>query len=123
MCPAVINKMPPESAHGSALKSKKKKSEGATAELINILKPGSDDNLELGDSVPVVKLDKIVISSTDTQGQTALDDETRVMAEVLQALNKQQSGACHPLCSTQSTPPGEAEYFGGDGLMKNIENQ
>ena len=42
------------------------------------------------------------------------------MAEVLQALNKQQSGAGHPPCLKQSTPPGEAEYFAGDGLMKNF---
>ena len=84
--------MPLKGTHGLTMKSKKKKSEGATAELINISKPGSDDNLKLGDSVPVVKLDKIVISSTDTQGCTALDDETRVAVEVLQALNKQQSG-------------------------------
>ena len=111
-CLAFINKMSPEGACGSGLKSKKKKkSEGATAKLIDILKPGSDDNLELRGSVPVVELNKIVVSSTDTQGQTALNNKTRVMAEVLQALNKQQSGAGHPLCSTQSTPPGEAEYF------------
>ena len=40
--------------------------------------------------------------------------------EVLQALNKQQSGAGHPPCLTQSTPPGEVEYFEGGDLMKNI---
>ena len=110
--------MPPKGAHGPTTKSKKL--EGATAKLINILKPGSDDNLKLGDSVPVAKLDKIFISSTDTQGCTALNDETRVVAEVLQALNKQQSEAGHPPCSTQSTPPGEVEYFERGGLMKNI---
>ena len=43
------------------------------------------------------------------------------MAEVLQALNKQQSRTGHPPCLTQSTPPGEAEYFEGSGLMKNIQ--
>ena len=62
----VHQKMPPKGTHGSAMKSKKKKSEGATAELINISKPGSDDNLKLRDSVPVVELDNTVISSTDT---------------------------------------------------------
>ena len=103
-CLAFINKMPPKGACGSAPKSKKKRSEGATAELIDISKPGSDDNLELGDSVPVVELNKIVISSTDIRGQTALDDETGVVAEVLQALNKQQSGAGNPPCLT---PPGK----------------
>ena len=111
--------MPPKGTYGPTTKAKKKKSEGATAELIDISNPESDDNLELRDSVPVVKLNKIVISSTDTQGRTAFN-ETRVMAEVLQALNKQQSGAGHPLCLTQSTPPGKAEYFEGVGLMKNI---
>ena len=116
----------PKGAHGSAPKSKKK-SEGATAELIDISKPGSDENIKLGDSVLVVKLDKIVspqrskfIPSSDTWGQTVQDEETRVTAEVLQALNTQQPGAGHHLCSTQSTPPGEAEYFEGGGLMKNI---
>ena len=63
---AFVNKMPPKGAHKPTMKSKKKKSEGATAKLIHISKPGSDDNLKIGDSVPVVKLDKIVISSTDT---------------------------------------------------------
>ena len=63
---------------------------------------------------------RFVISSTDTQGCTALDDETRVAVQVLQALKKQQSGAGYPPCSTQSTPPGKAEYFEGGGLMKNI---
>ena len=39
--------------------SKKKKSEGRAAEIIDIMKPGSDENIKLGDSVPVVELDKI----------------------------------------------------------------
>ena len=59
--------MPLQGAHGSkttgspnsALKSKKKKSEGTTAEVTDIMKPGSDENIELGDPVPVVELDKI----------------------------------------------------------------
>ena len=91
--------MPPKSAHGSALKSKKKKSEGTTAELIDILNPRSDENIELGDSIPVIELNKInspqrskFIPSSETQGQTVQDEETRVVAEVLQALNKQQPG-------------------------------
>ena len=106
--------MPPKGAHGSAPKSKKKKSEGATAELIDILKPGSDENIELGDSIPVVELNKIdsphrskFISSSDTWGQTVQDEEARVTAEILQALNKQQPGAGHHQCSMQSTSPGE----------------
>ena len=118
--------MPPQGARGSALKSKKK-SEGATAELIDISTPGSDENIKLGDSVPVVKLDRIdsshrskVIPSSDTWGPTVPDEEARVTAEVLQTLNKKQPGAGHHLYSTQSTPPGKAEYFDGSGLMRNI---
>ena len=72
--------MPLQGAHGSALMSKEKKSEGATAELIDISKPGSGENIELGDSIPVVKLDKIdsphrlkVIPSSDTWGPTVPD--------------------------------------------------
>ena len=82
--------MPSKGTHGSALKSKKKKSEGTTAELIGISKLGSDENTELGDSILVVKLDKIsspcrskVIPLSDTQGQTVPDEEARVTAEVL----------------------------------------
>ena len=119
--------MPPWGACGSAPKSKKKKLEGTTAELIDILKPGSDKNIKLGDSIPVVELDKIdsphrskVIPSSDTQRLTVPDEEARVTAEVLQTLNKQQPGAGHHLCLTQSAPPGEAEYFDGSGLMRNI---
>ena len=119
--------MPPKGTRGSAPKSKKKKSEGATAELIDISKPGSDENIKLGDSIPVVKLDKInspgrskFIPSSDTQEWTVPDEGARVAAEVLQTLNKQQPGAGHHLCSMQSTPPGEAEYFEGGRQMRNI---
>ena len=59
--------MPPQNAHGSkttsspksALKSKRKKSEGTAVEIIDITKPGSDENIKLGDAVPVIELDKI----------------------------------------------------------------
>ena len=50
--------MPPKGSHGGAPKSKKK-SEDTTTELIDISKPDSDKNNELGDSVTVVKLEKI----------------------------------------------------------------
>ena len=119
--------MPPKGTHGSASKSKKKKSEGVTAELIDISKPGSDENIKLGDSIPVVKLDKFnsphrskVIPSSDTWGWTVPDEEAIVTAEVLQTLNKQQPGVGHHLYLTQSIPPGKAEYFQGVGLMRNI---
>ena len=118
--------MPSKGTRGSALKSKKK-SEGTTVELIDISKPGSDENIKLGGSIPVVKLDKInspcrskVIPSSDTRGWTVPDEEARVTAEVLQTLNKQQPAAGHHLCLTQSTPPGKAEYFKGGRLMRNI---
>ena len=62
----------------------------------------------------------MVIPSSDTRGWTVPDEEARDAAEVLQTLNKQQPGAGHHLCFTQSTPPGEAEYFKGGGLMRNI---
>ena len=60
--------MPPQGAHSlkiisslkPALKSKKKKSESTAAEIIDITKPESGDkNIELGDFIPVVELDKI----------------------------------------------------------------
>ena len=86
-------------------------SEGTTAELIDISKPGSDENIELGDFISVVELDKIdsphrskVIPSSDIWEWTVPDGEARVTAEVLQTLNKQQPGADHHLCLTQSTP-------------------
>ena len=47
------------SSQKSSLKSKKKKSEGSAAEIIDIMKPGSYENIELGDLVPVVELDKL----------------------------------------------------------------
>ena len=86
---------------------KKKKSEGTTAEVIDIMKPGSDENIELGDPVTVVELDKINligrlkdIPSSDTLGLIAPayapDEETRAAAaEVLKTLQKQQPAAGH----------------------------
>ena len=111
----------------SASKSKKKKSKGLTAEVIDIMKPGSDDNIELGDPVLVVELDKINsigrlkdVSSSDTPGLTVPDEETRATAEVLKTLQKQQLRTGHHQSSNLSTPPGKAEYFEGRGLMRTI---
>ena len=106
--------MPPQGARGlkttsslkSASKSKKKKSEGTTAEVIDITKLGSDENIELGDPVPSVELDKIDsigrlkdIPSSDTLGLIAPvyapDEETRAAAEVLKTLQNQQPATCH----------------------------
>ena len=105
--------MPPQGTHGSKTTSSpksasksKKKSEGTTAEVIDIMKPGIDENIKLGDPVPVVELDKINsigrlkdISSSDALGITipayAPDEETRATAEVLKTLQKQQPGTGH----------------------------
>ena len=106
--------MPPKGSCEGAPKLKKKKSEDTTTELIDILKPGSEENIELGDSVAVVELEKIdsshkprVISSQGTQGLVVPDEEIRIAAEVLQALNRQPRAGGHP-CWTQSTSLGEA---------------
>ena len=130
--------MPPRGAHGSkttsspksTLKSKKK-SEGMAAEIIHITKPGSDENIELGDPVPLVELDKINsvgrwkdIPPSDTPGLIvpayAPDEETRAIGEVLETLQKQQPATVHHLSSNLSTTPGEAEYFEGGGLMRTV---
>ena len=101
--------MPPRGPHGSKTTSSpksasksKKKSEGLTAEVIDITKPGSDENIELGDPVLMVKLDKIDsigrlkdIPLSDTPGLTVPDEETRATAEVLKTLQKQQPGTGH----------------------------
>ena len=101
------------------------------AEIIDITKPGSNENIKLGDSVPVVELDKINsigrwkdIPLSDTPGLIvpayAPDEETKAVAEVLETLQKQQPAAGHHGSSNLSTPPGEAEYFEG-GLMRTVQ--
>ena len=131
--------MPPQGTQGlkitsslkSALKSKKKKSEGMVAEIIDIMKPGSDENIELGDSVPVVELDKTDsigrwkdMPPPDTPGLIvpayAPDEKMKAAAEVLKMLQKQQPAAGPHGSLNLSTPPGEAEYFEGGGLIKTV---
>ena len=101
------------------------------AEIIDIMKPGSDENIELGDPVPVVELDKIDsvgrwkdIPPSDTPGLIvpayAPDEETRATAEVLKTLQKQQPATGHHQSLNLSTAPGEAEYFEGGGMMKTV---
>ena len=110
----------------------KKKSEGTTAEVIDITKLGSDENIKLGDPVPMVELDKINsigrlkdIPSSDALGLTvpayAPDEETRAAAVVLKTLQKQQPGTGHHQSSNLSTPSGEAEYFKGRELMRTVQ--
>ena len=119
------------SSQKSALKSKKKKSEGTAAEIIDIMKPGSDEKIKLGDSVPVVELDKIGLIGRwmdmpppDTPGLIvpayAPDEETKAAAEVLEMLQKQQPAAGPHGSSNLSTTPGEAEYFKGGWLIKTV---
>ena len=116
----------------SASKSKKKKSEGMAAGIIDIMKPGSDENLKCGDSVPVVELDKIhsigrwkEMPAPDNPGLIfpayAPDEETKATVEVLETLQKQQPAAGHHGSSNLSTPPGEPEYFKGRGLMRTVQ--
>ena len=77
-----------------------------TAEIIDITKPGSDESIKLGDSVPVVELDKIDsigrwkdMPPSDTPGLIVpayvRDEETKATGEVLEILQKQQPAACH----------------------------
>ena len=110
----------------------KKKSEGTTAEVIEITKLGSDENIKLGDPVPMVELDKINsigrlkdIPSSDALGLTvpayAPDEETRAAAVVLKTLQKQQPGTGHHQSSNLSPPSGEAEYFKGRELMRTVQ--
>ena len=121
-----------------ALKSKKKRSEDTAPEVIDITKQGSGEaNIELrdfvlhGENSPVVELDNI--HSTEGGGDMpppdapghiiptyAPDKETRVAAEVLEMLQKQQWTAGLPKGSGLSTPPGEADYSKGGGLMKTV---
>ena len=122
-----------------AQKSKKtKKSEGTAPEVIDIMKPGSGKaNIELRDSTlhggtsPVVKLDKIHSTEggedmppPDAPGPIiptyAPDKETRAATEVLKVLQKQQPTASLPKSSSLSSPPGEADYFEGEGLMETV---
>ena len=80
----------------------------------------------------MVKLDKIHLIEggedmppPDTPGpiiQTyAPDKETRAATEVLKALQKQQPTASLPKSSSLLTPPGEADYFEGEGLVETIQ--
>ena len=95
------------------------------------MKPGSDENIKLGDPVPVVELYKIGLIArlmdiplSDTLGlivpASTPDEETRATAEVLKTLQKQQPATGHLQSSNVLTPPGEAEYFEGGGLMRTI---
>ena len=51
----------------------------------------------------------------------APDEEKKAAAEVLKTLQKQQPAAGPHGSSNLSTPPGEAEYFEGGGLMKTVQ--
>ena len=51
----------------------------------------------------------------------ALGVETRAATETLKALQGQQWTAGLPEKSSLLIPPGEADYFDGDGLMENVQ--
>ena len=102
------------------------------AEIIDIAKQGSDENIKLGDSVPVVELDKIDLIGRwknmpppYTPGLIfpayAPDEETKAAAEALESLQKQQPAAGPHGSSNPSTPPGEAEYFKSGESMKTVQ--
>ena len=130
------------------LKSKKtKKSDGTTPEVTDITKPGGDEvNIQLrhakdqelqdsilpGETSPVVELDKINSAEggrdmppPDAPGPIiptyAPDKETRAATETLEALQRQQPTAGLPKGSSLLTPPGEADYFEGEGLMVTLQ--
>ena len=51
----------------------------------------------------------------------APDEETRAAAETLKVLQRQQPTAGLPEGSSLSTPPGETDYFEGEGLMETVQ--
>ena len=110
------------------------------------MKPGSDEveiqlrhtkDQELqnsilpGETSPMVELYKINpaeggkdMPPPDATGSSiptfAPDEETRVATETLKALQGQQQTADLPKNASLLTPPGEADYFDGGGLMKTV---
>ena len=110
------------------------------------MKPGSDEadiklrhtkdqelqnSILSGETSPVVELDKIDPAEGGKDmpptrcyriqhSNFAPDEETRVAAETLEALQGQQWTASLPENSILSTPPGEADYFDGGGLMETV---
>ena len=52
---------------------------------------------------------------------SAPDEETRAVAETLKVLQRQQLTAGLPEGSSLLTPPGEADYFKGEGLIKTVQ--
>ena len=51
---------------------------------------------------------------------SAPDEETRAAAETLKVLQRQQLTAGLPKSSSLLTPPGEADYLKGEGLMETV---
>ena len=52
---------------------------------------------------------------------SAPDEKTRAATETLEALQRQQPTAGLPKGSSLLTPPGEADYFEGEGLMETVQ--
>ena len=114
-------------------------------EVIDIMKPGGDKaktqlryekDQQLHGSIPscktspMVELEKIDSAGggkdmppPDASGSGiptfAPDENTKAATETLEALQGQWI-ADLPENSSLSTPPGEADYFSGDGLMENV---
>ena len=110
------------------------------------MKPGGDEaNIQLrhakdqelqdsilpGETTPVVELDKIDSAEEERDmpppdgpgpiiPTSAPDEETRAAAETLKVLQRQQPTAGLPEGSSLSIPPGEADYFEGEGLMETV---
>ena len=89
------------------------------------------DSILSGETSPVVELGKIDSAEggkdmppPDAPGSSiptfAPDEETRAATETLEALQGQQWTAGLPKNSSFSTPPGEADYFKGEGLMESV---
>ena len=89
------------------------------------------DSVLPGDTLPVVELDKINSAEggrdmppPEAPGPIipsyAPDEETRAAAETLKVLQRQQPTAGIFEGSSLSTPPGEADYFKGEGLMETV---
>ena len=85
-----------------------------------------------GETSPVVELDKINSAKgvrdmplPDTPGpiiQTYTpNEETRAVTETLKVLQRQQPTAGLPEGPSLLTPPGEADYFEGEGLMETVQ--
>ena len=89
------------------------------------------DSVLTGETSPVVELDKIDSAEggrdmppPDAPGSiiptSAPDEDIRAAIETLKVLQRQQTTAGLLKGSSLLTPPGEADYFEGEGLMEAV---